>query len=389
MKNLKKILSYAMMLIMVIFLFLGVNFKKILADEEVEFETNNGTISYEIDNNEVIITHYSGEDTNLEIPSEIDGKSVTSIEDYAFEGCSSLTTIIMPNSIVSIGESSFEGCSSLRGITISNSVISIEDSAFSACSSLTSIMIPNSVVNIGGEVFWYCSSLKNINVEKDNKYFSSEDGILFNKDKSELLCYPCGKKEESYTIPNSVMNIGDYSFFTCSSLTSITIPSSVIDIGSSVFANCIKLKSIIIPDSVINIKSDVFSRCTSLTSITIPDSITSIEEKAFEGCYNLKNIKIPNSVINIEESAFLGCDNLIIYGYKDSYAETYANEEFIQFRDINNQTLNIENLKVNDDKSPQKVETTKTSNSNITIIVIILIGISIIILLWILLITRK
>ena len=97
MKNLKKILSYAMMLIMVIFLFLGVNFKKVLADEEVEFETNNGTISYEIDNNEVIITHYSGEDTNLEIPSEIDGKSVTSIEDYAFEGCSSLTTIIMPN----------------------------------------------------------------------------------------------------------------------------------------------------------------------------------------------------------------------------------------------------------------------------------------------------
>ncbi|MGM9977554.1 MAG: hypothetical protein ACI33J_02030 [Clostridium sp.] len=96
MKSLRKIVSYAMMIIMGIFLFLGVNFKKVLADEELEFETNNGTISYEINSNEVIITRYSGEDTNLEIPSEIDGNRVRSIEDYAFEGCSSLTIIFLP-----------------------------------------------------------------------------------------------------------------------------------------------------------------------------------------------------------------------------------------------------------------------------------------------------
>lgn len=383
MKNLKKILSYAMMLIMGIFLFLGVNFKKVLADEELEFETNNGTISYEIDNNEVIITHYSGEDTNLEIPSEIDGKSVTTIGKHVFRDCDSLTSITIPNSVTSIG---------------------VHISLLKKFS--------DSVNNIGAYIFSGCSSLTSINVEKDNKYFSSQDGILFNKDKSKLLCYPCGKKEELYTIPDSVINIesdafrecynltsikiprsvtsiGDGSFFDCRALKSITIPSSVTDIGSTAFMNCIELKSITIPNSIINIKSYLFSRCINLTSITIPDSITSIEESAFSGCCNLKNIKIPNSVTNIEESAFSDCDNLIIYGYKDSYAETYANKEFIQFRDINNQTLNIENLKVNDDTSPQKVETTKTSNSNITIIVIILIGIGIIILLWILLITRK
>lgn len=403
MKNLKKILLYTMMIIMGVFLFLGVNFKKVLADEELKFKTNNGIIFYEIDdNNKVTITQYSGEDTKLEIPSEIDEKSVTTIGKHVFRDCDSLTSITIPNSVKIIG-----------------------DYAFSSCKSLTSIIIPNSVTSIGvhisllkkfsdsvnniGYMFSGCSSLTSINVEKDNKYFSSQDGILFNKDKSKLLCYPCGKKEELYTIPYSVINIesdafrecynltsikipssvtsiGAGSFFDCRALKSITIPSSVTDIGSTAFMNCIELKSITIPNSIINIKSYLFSRCISLTSITIPDSITSIEESAFSGCYNLKNIKIPNSVTNIEESAFSDCDNLIIYGYKDSYAETYANQEFIQFRDINNQTLNIENLKVNDDTSPQKVETTKISNSNITVIVIISIGIGIAILLWILLI---
>ena len=104
MKNLKKILSYTMMIIMGVFLFLGVNFEKVLADEEVEFKTNNGTISYEIDNNEVIITHYSGEDTNLEIPSEIYGKSVTTIGNHVFRDCDSLTSITIPNSVKIIGD---------------------------------------------------------------------------------------------------------------------------------------------------------------------------------------------------------------------------------------------------------------------------------------------
>ena len=291
--------------------------------------------TYEVDSDGTIIITDCKESASgaITIPSEIDGKpvtsigynafsfctgltsitipnSVTSIGTYAFYGCSGLTSITIPNSVTSIGDWAFHGCSGLTSITIPNSVTSIGDLAFHGCSGLTSITLGNSVTSIGGWAFNGCTGLTSINVSSGNNYYSSNNGVLFNKKKTALIRYPEGKSQTSYTIPNSVTSIGNYAFCGCSGLTSITIPNSVTSIGNYAFWGCSGLTSITIPDSVTSIGSWAFENCTGLTSITLGNSVTSIGSWAFENCTGLTSITIPNSVTSIGSYAFYGCTGL-------------------------------------------------------------------------------
>ena len=270
-----------------------------------------GDLEYSVlDDGTVEITDYNGSAKTVDIPEKINGKSVTSIGDCAFRYCTSLKSIMIPNSVMEIGSSAFSGCSSLTSITILNSVTEIGVYAFKGCTSLTSITIPNSVTNIGDSTFWGCSSLTAIYVAVDNKNYTSVNGVLFNKDKTALICYPAGKTDKSYNITNSVTSIGDYAFNGCSSLTSVTIPNSVTEIGGSAFVGCASLKSITMPNGVTSIGDMAFYKCSSLTSITIPDSVTSIGSSAFSDCSKLRSITIPNSVTSIGAWAFNGCTGL-------------------------------------------------------------------------------
>ena len=212
--------------------------------------------------------------------------SVTSIGKYAFSDCSSLTTVTIPNSVTSIGSFAFYNCSGLTTVTIPNSVTSIGSHAFSYCSGLTSVTIPNSVTSIGDLAFYGCSSRTEINVESANTKYTSENGVLFNKDKTTILCYPAGKTGTTYTIPNSVTSIDGSAFSGCSGLTSVTIPNSVTSIGSGAFQNCSGLTSITIPKSVTSIGSNAFNGCRALTTVTIPKSVISIGSGAFDDCNN-------------------------------------------------------------------------------------------------------
>ena len=230
--------------------------------------------------------------TSITIPD-----SVTSIGDGAFYGCSSLTSVAIPDSVTSIGKSAFRECSSLTSATIGNSVTSIGERAFSGCSSMTSVTIPESVISIGKSAFSGCSSMTSITIP-DSVASIGEDAFA---NCSSLT---------SVTIPDGVTSIGSYAFYNCSSLTSVTIGNGVTSIGDSAFKNCSSLTSITISNGVTSIGNGAFYNCSSLTSVTIPDSVTSIGSSAFRDCISLTSITVPDSVTSIGNYAFYGCGSL-------------------------------------------------------------------------------
>ena len=230
--------------------------------------------------------------TSIEIPD-----SVTSIGNSAFAYCYDLTSIVIPESVTSIGEEAFLACISLTSIEIPEGVTSIGDQAFQYCYDLTSIEIPEGVTSIGDYAFFECSSLASIEIP---------EGVTSIGDYAFFECSSLASIE----IPEGVTSIGDYVFGNCSSLTSIKIPNSVTSIGDLTFFYCSSLTSIVIPESVISIGFGAFSDCTSLTSIEIPESVTSIGNAAFFECTGLTSIVIPENVISIGEVAFYGCTSL-------------------------------------------------------------------------------
>lgn len=477
----------------------------------------------------------SGEGDMYTYPySEIDGDSVikviiedgvTSIGTLAFFGFNSLTDVVIAGSVTRIGDNAFYGCSSLTSIDISNGVISIGDNAFQNCIGLTSISIPDSVVSIGNYAFEGCDGIVNtvdgvsyyrtcenpyfmlfmledaavetvtvpketrficdgvfhtyeyltdINVDADNLLFCDIDGVLFNKNKTELICYPCGREAVSYSIPDSVERIGEYAFsfaclediaipdsviaiedkafeycyfedssitlpysvkyvdgysflgsylerilvdennqhFTdvdgvlfnknmteivcypknkagasyvipdrvtkigryafresnyltdvtiidgveticeqafslsnissidipdsvnvieagafqrCENMTRVKIPEGITQIKNSTFSKCYSLAEVILPESLVSIDSTAFDNCDALTSISIPNGVTEIGNHVFWRCENLRSVTIPISVARIGFSSFEDChEDLVINCYKESYADTYA-----------------------------------------------------------------
>lgn len=192
--------------------------------------------------------------------------------------------VIKPGTKV-IGDCAFYYCTGLDSITIPDSVVSIGNEAFFGCG-LTSITIPDGVTNIGDYAFRVCFNLTGINVSAGNTAYCSENGVLYNKEKTEIICFPNKKPDTMFIIPSSVTSIAVGAFAECHSLTSIIIPNGIESIGN-----------------------DVFNSCSSLTSITIPDGVTSIGDKAFFGCTSLTSVTIPNSVTSIGNDAFKDCDS--------------------------------------------------------------------------------
>ena len=174
--------------------------------------------------------------TSVSIPS-----SVTSIEADTFSGCTGLTSISIPSSVTSINWGAFFGCTGLSGVTIPEGVISIEGFAFANCTGLTNVSIPSSVTSIITSAFSECSSLTGIWVDADNTaYCNDENGVLFNKEKTILICCP-GGFSGAYIIPAGVTSIRYTAFRDCTGLTSVIFPETLTEIGDDAFLNCMAL----------------------------------------------------------------------------------------------------------------------------------------------------
>ena len=300
--------------------------------------------------------------TSLTIPN-----SVTKISDSAFAGCFGLSSItvtsgntffdsrnncnaiirksdnslivgcknsVIPSSVTSIGNYAFDGCSGLTAITIPSSVTSIGNYAFDGCSGLTAITIPSSVTSIGYASFGYCLNLSTITVASGNTVYDSRKNCnaIIRKSDNTLIA---GCKNS--IIPNNVTSIGKHAFYGCSGLYSVAIPNSVTSIGNYAFSGCSGLTSILIPSNVTNIGSNAFSSCSGLISVSIPSSVTSIGNWAFN-CYNLTSVKVEiPTPINISEYVFYYRNKATLYvpkGSKAAYAAANYWKEFKEIKEI-------------------------------------------------------
>ena len=255
--------------------------------------------------------------------------NVTNIDNNAFRGCTSLTSVTIPNSVMSIGDYAFYGCTGLTSITIPNRVTYIGEYTFKGCTSLTSVTIGESVSEIGKSAFESCTSLTSVVwnaihcvnfIIPDAPFPNSVTSFTFGEKVEHVPAYLCYDMSvlASITIPNSVTSIGGGAFSGCSSLTSVTIPNSVTSIGTYAFQGCSSLSSVTIPNNVTSIEAGAFSGCSSLTSVTIPNGVTSIGDEAFYKCSGLTSVTIPNSVTSIGGTAFSGCSSLTSITLPDS-----------------------------------------------------------------------
>lgn len=331
--------------------------------ESVASGTCGENLTWSLDNEGTLTISGTGEMNNYDIFDSDIGKGyrnsikrvvieegVTSIGDNAFSYCSSITEVTIPDSVTSIGESAFDGCGltsinlpegvtsiglgafmdcKLTSINLPDSVTSIGENAFTNCAKLKSVTIPRNVSSIGKNAFksWFDSALESINVDPDNSYYCSVDGVMYNKDMTKIVEFPYGKT--SVTLPDTITSIDENTFYDCGKLESIIIPNGVKSIGESAFEGCRKLKSVTIPESVESIGKNAFFDCIAMTSATLPKSNIKIGDYAIGYYYHLAE-GYPWSPNFVQDGARV-MENFKIYCYEGTSGEQYAKNNKIAY----------------------------------------------------------
>ena len=271
-----------------------------------------------------VLKKYVGPGGDVMIP-----EGVSEIGDRAFQGCKDLVSVTIPKGVMSIGYGAFDGCSGLTSVAISEGVTSIGNRAFSNCGQLEQIVLPASLEKIepdaipvsgGGLIRIKKSELKRIEVDPENGFYRSMDGVLYNKDQTVLLKIPPKHAFTSFVIPDGVTEIGTEACKNCENLQQVIMPSTLKKIGDGAFEGACELSAAEIPESVTEIGASAFFEC-SLTSIQLPDGLQSIGRYAFcsqsIGKFGAPRIKhavvIPKTVTNLGKCAFGGFDEITVY----------------------------------------------------------------------------
>lgn len=232
------------------------------------------------------------------------------IGESAFSGCISLKEVNIPENVSKIDDTAFSGCDALQKVNLGNNLEKIGKNTFKDCKSIVSINIPRSLRFMGTNPFRGCTGLKEIHVEEKSKQFKSVDDVLFNKNKSRLICYPPEKDNYEYVIPDSVTVISHWAFCGCGKLSKITIPDSVYEIGEG-----------------------AFFKCTGLKRLVIPDSVERIDDTAFRGCVGLEELVIPPSVKEFGWGLLNGCDHVFVRCKPGSRAALYCDKRRIRYQE--------------------------------------------------------
>lgn len=301
------------------------------SDNGVLFEISEGTDEIKA------VKCPAGKTGSYEIPDKITVNNtdytVNAIGESAFAFCTKLDSVTFASGskLKTIGERAFWDCI-FTGIELPDSVESIETSAFTGCESLKGIKIPAAVAGVDGSAFQNCKALVSITVDEGNANYSSQEGVLFDKNKTIIISYPVGKTGD-YTIPKEVKTVGSYAFsgyengsiafeegskaeelgdyaFSRCGFTTMQLPDNLKAIGNGAFYNCRSLADIKIPSGVTGIGNSAFLGCRSLTAIEIPAGMVRIGKKAFESCSKLESIEIPAGVTAIEKETFYSCTAL-------------------------------------------------------------------------------
>jgi hypothetical protein len=288
---------------------------------------------------------------NVVIPN-----SVTAIDTYAFHLCSKLKTITLGKKLKTIGKGAFSDCGKLKEIKIPNSVTTIEDGTFGFCNKLEKITFGKAVKNIDGKAFEYSTGIKEIKVSAKNKYFSSKDGVLFNKDKTILYIFPSAKNLKTYTVPKSVKKIASKygAFYNCKYLTKVVIGKNVKKISSRAFDYSSKLKSISVSSANKKFSSKAgvlynknktsiirYPEGKTSKSYTVAGSVKNIVDLSFWNNTSLKKVTVPKTVKSMAKCGMGLYDNMYddmtrvsgfkLYGKKGSAAEDYAKDYNLKF----------------------------------------------------------
>ena len=259
------------------------------AAAEGEIIEQDGFVCERLRDGNLKLVDYTGEDNenNINIPSTVNGSQIERIGANAFDGCNAVN------------------------ITIPDTVGMIESFAFNDCKEIQKISIPNSVYFLDGNPFTGCTQLVNISIDPNHPTLQvTTDGALYSKRNKMLLCYPCSKPEQHFTVMEGTVTIGKNAFYGCDLLQSIQLPATVKEIGDSAFEGCNGLISITLPESMLTIGEYAFAGCASLSSITLPKQISIIEKSAFLNCTSLSNVSFPENLTEIEDMAFYGCEAL-------------------------------------------------------------------------------